>query len=112
MEIKKLREDKFEVVLHMEDLEKFNVSLSQFMSDRIQNFKFFSIILNHIDKISSFSIKSKKVIFETFFVDNSYFLIELYIVGFLSSDGVFLPKIGQNFSVSERVSIVFRIFFF
>lgn len=112
MEIKKLREDKFEVVLHLEDLDKFNISLSQFMSSNIEEFDFFSIILNNIDKISDSSIKSKKVIFETFFVDDSYFLIEFYFVGFLSCDGVFMPKIGKSFSVSNRVPIVFRVFLF
>ncbi len=112
MEIKKLREDKFEVVLHMDDLDKFNITLSQFLSSKIEELDFFSIILNNIDKISDISIKSKKVIFETFFVDDSYFLIELYIVGFLSSDGVFMPKIGKSFSVSDRVPLVFRISLF
>ena len=112
MEIKKLREDKFEVVLHMDDLDKFNITLSQFLSSKIEELDFFSIILNNIDKISDISIKSKKVIFETFFVDDSYFLIELYIVGCLSSDGVFMPKIGKSFSVSDRVPLVFRISLF
>ena len=112
MEIKKLREDKFEVVLHMDDLDKFNITLSQFLSSKIEELDFFSIILNNIDKISDISIKSKKVIFETFFVDDSYFLLELYIVGFLCSDGVFMPKIGKSFSVSDRVPLVFRISLF
>ncbi len=107
MEIKKLREDKFEVVLHMEDLDKFNISLSQFMAAKIEDFDFFSVILNYIDKISRFSIRNKKVIFETFFVDDSYFLIELYVVGILSANGVFLPKIGKNFSVSDKVPMIF-----
>lgn len=107
MEIKKLREDKFEVVLHMEDLEKFNIKFVQFMSMKIEELEFFPIILNYIDKISSFSLKNKKIIFETFFIDNSYFLIEFYVIGILSSDGNFIPKIGKNFSVSPKVPLIF-----
>ena len=53
MEIKKLREDKFEVVLHMEDLDKFNIGLSQFMSSNIEEFDFFSIILFTFNAIFS-----------------------------------------------------------
>lgn len=107
MEIKKLREDKFEVVLHMEDLEKFNIEFLKFMSTKIEELEFFPIILNYIDKISSFPLKNKKIIFETFFIDNSYFLIEFYVIGILSSDGDFLPKVGKNFSVSSNVPMIF-----
>lgn len=112
MEIKKLREDKFEVVLHMEDLEKFNIDFLQFMSVQIEKLSFFPIILNYIDKISTFPLKNKKVIFETFFIDNSYFLIEFYIVGLLSSDGDFLPKVGKRFSVSHTVPMIFSFYSF
>lgn len=108
MEIKKLREDKFEVVLHIEDLKKFNIDFSEFMASKIENFDFFSIILNNIDKFSSFSLKDKKVIFETFFVDNSYFLIEFYIIGILSKDGKFLSKVGKNIFISNSNSIIFK----
>lgn len=107
MEIKKLREDKFEVVLHMEDLDKFNIDFSKFMSMQIEKAPFFSLILNYIDKISSFPLKNKKIIFETFFIDNSYFLIEFYIVGLLSSDGDFISKSGKNFSVSSIAPMIF-----
>ena len=107
MEIKKLCEDKFEVVLHMEDLDKFNIDFSKFMSMQIEKAPFFSLILNYIDKISSFSLKNKKIIFETFFIDNSYFLIEFYIVGLLSSDGDFISKSGNNFSVSSIAPMIF-----
>ena len=107
MEIKQLREDKFEVVLHKEDLEKFNIEFLQFMSMKVEELEFFPIILNYIDKISSFSLKNKKIIFETFFIDNSYFLIEFYVIGILSSDGNFLPKIGKDFSVSSKVPLIF-----
>ncbi len=107
MEIKKLREDKFEVVLHMEDLDKFNIDSSKFMSMQIEKAPFFSLILNYIDKISSFPLKNKKIIFETFFIDNSYFLIEFYIVGLLSSDGDFISKSGKNFSVSSIAPMIF-----
>ena len=107
MEIKQLREDKFEVILHKEDLEKFNIEFLQFMSMKVEELEFFPIILNYIDKISSFSLKNKKIIFETFFIDNSYFLIEFYVIGILSSDGNFLPKIGKDFSVSSKVPLIF-----
>ena len=107
MEIKQLREDKFEVILHKEDLEKFNIEFLQFMSMKVEQLEFFPIILNYIDKISSFSLKNKKIIFETFFIDNSYFLIEFYVIGILSSDGNFLPKIGKDFSVSSKVPLIF-----
>ncbi len=112
MEIKQLREDKFEVVLHKEDLEKFNIEFLQFMSMKVEELEFFPIILNYIDKISSFSLKNKKIIFETFFIDNSYFLIEFYVIGILSSDGNFLPKIGKDFSVSSKVPLIFSFSYF
>ena len=112
MEIKQLREDKFEVILHKEDLEKFNIEFLQFMSMKVEELEFFPIILNYIDKISSFSLKNKKIIFETFFIDNSYFLIEFYVIGILSSDGNFLPKIGKDFSVSSKVPLIFSFSYF
>ena len=108
MEIKQLREDKYEVVLHIDDLKKFNIDFTQFMSSKIEQLDLFSVILNYIDKFSSFSLKSKKIIFETFFIDNSYFLIEFYIIGVLSKDGSFMPKVGENISVSNMCPLIFR----
>lgn len=107
MDIKKLREDKFEVVLPIDDLKKFNIDFFEFMASKIENLDFFSIILNYIDKFSTLSLKNKKIVFETFFVDNSYFLIEFYIIGILSKDGKFLSKVGKKFSISNMNSIIF-----
>lgn len=108
MEIKKLREDKFEVSLHIDDLEKFNINFSEFMSKKIEDLDLFPLLLNYIDKLSNISLKNKKIIFETFFINNSYFLIEFYIIGILSSDGNFVPKIGDSLSVSDKVPLIFR----
>lgn len=108
MEIKKLREDKFEVILHIADLEKFHLDVVKFMSEKIEKLEFFPIILNYIDNLSCFSLKDKKIIFETFFIDNSYFLIRFHIIGILSSTGNFLPKTGNYMSISNRVSMIFK----
>lgn len=108
MEIKKLREDKYEVFLHINDLEKFNIDFNEFMASKIEKLDLFSIILNHIDKFCSFSLKGKKIIFETFFIDNSYFLIEFYIIGVLSKDGSFMYKVGKDICVSNMSSLIFR----
>lgn len=107
MEIKKLNENRFDVVLHIEDLEKFNITLSQFMSMKIENFDFFRIILKYMDKFTDFSLKNRKIFFDTFFIDNSYFLIKFYIVGIVSGIGKFLPKVGKNISISNKVSMIF-----
>ena len=108
MEIKKLREDKYEVILHINDLEKFKTNFSEFMSSRIEELDLFTIIISYIDKACGFSLKKKKIIFETFFIDNSYFLIEFYIIGVLSKDGNFISKAGKNISVSDMPSLIFR----
>lgn len=107
MDIKKLRDDKFEVILPIDDLKKFNIDFMEFMASNIENLDFFSIILKYIDRFSDFSLKNKKIVFETFFVDNSYFLIEFYVIGILSKDGKFLSKVGKNFSISHMNSLIF-----
>ncbi len=108
MEIKQLREDKYEVVLHIDDLEKFNIDFIEFMSSKIEDLELFSIMLNYLDKFCNFTLKNKKIIFETFFIDNSYFLIEFYIIGILSQDGSFISKAGNSISVADTPSLVFR----
>ncbi len=108
MEIKKLFEDRYEVVLRLDDLEKFNIDFLEFMSSKIENLDIFSIMLNNIDKYCSFSLKGKKIIFETFFIDNSYFLIEFNIIGVLSKDGNFVSKVGKKLSICNTCSLIFR----
>lgn len=108
MDIKKLREDKYEVILHIDDLEKFNLDFIEFMASKLEKLNLFSTILNYIDKFCSFSLKHKKIIFETFFINNSYFLIEFYIIGVLSKDGNFIVKEGKKLNVSSTPSLVFR----
>lgn len=108
MDIKKLREDKYEVILHIDDLEKFNLDFIEFMASKLEKLSLFSTILNYIDKFCSFSLKHKKIIFETFFINNSYFLIEFYIIGVLSKDGNFIVKEGKKLNVSSTPSLVFR----
>lgn len=108
MDIKKLREDKYEVILHIDDLEKFNLDFIEFMASKLEKLNLFSTILNYIDKFCSFSLKHKKIIFETFFINDSYFLIEFYIIGVLSKDGNFIVKEGKKLNVSSTPSLVFR----
>lgn len=108
MEVRKIREDQFDIVLHIDELEKFNINFLEFMSKKIEDQKFFKTIINYIDKICNFSLNNKKFIFETFFIDNSYFLIKIYIVGFLSADGNFISKSGNKFKISQSVPLIFR----
>ena len=108
MEIKKIYENQFEVVLSLDDLKKFNTNLIEVMSKGIKNLIFFPNIVKYIDKLSNYSLQKRKFIFETFFINNSYFLIEFRSIGILSKEGYFVCKIGKEINILEKSPLIFK----
>lgn len=77
MQIEKINENKLEIILNIEDLNKNDISLQSFMSNSVKNQNLLFEILNFANEEIGFSYQNYEIIVESFLVPskNSFILI-------------------------------------
>lgn len=79
MEIEQLHSNKFKIFLHVEDLERYNLTFDSFLSQKIETQPIFLDILNYLDKNLLINLNNKSISVNTFLLNHSDIVITVLI---------------------------------
>lgn len=106
MEIRQLDSNKIRICLEESDLKRYNLSLNHFLSLKLETSTLFIDILKLIYKNNLLPLYNKNFSFETYFINNSQIIINIYISKSFAYNTYSFEKFCDNFIFNKNKSLI------
>ncbi len=106
MEIRQLDNNKLRICIDKADLKRYHLELNQFLSIKLENSNLFTDILKLIYKNNLLPLESKNFSFETYFINNSQIIINIYIAKSFAYNSYSFDKFCDKFIFNKNESLI------
>lgn len=106
MEVRQLDNNRIRVIINSIDLKRYNLELNDFLSLKVESSNLFLDILRLIYKNNLLPLESKNFTFETYFINNSQIIINIYISKSFAYNSYSFNEFCDKFILSKNTSLI------